>query len=109
MSSECPFCRRDRAAGPPRAYVPCPHPSFRSIAAPQPGGDYAYHALGIDINVGFPAAGDAMDIDRAVLAILARHYVLVDDVWFAESDEAVRSAHREIRKYLASLEAAVIV
>ncbi|HLN14698.1 MAG TPA: hypothetical protein VK587_15990 [bacterium] len=75
----------------------------------QPGGDYAYHALGIDINVGFPVAGDVMDIDRAILAILERHYVRMDGVWFAETNAMVEAAHREIRNYLASLEVCVIV
>jgi len=109
VPSQCPFCEKDQAGTPSRGYVPCPHPCFCSIMSSQPGGDYAYHALGIDINVGFPAAGDVMDIDQAIVVILARHCILVDGVWFAESDRAVRSAHREIRKYLASLESVVIV
>ncbi len=109
MSPDCPFCERDRAGGASRAYVSCPHPCFRSILSSQPGGDYAYHALGIDINVGFPTAGDAMDIDRAIVAILERHYVLVDGVWFAETSEAVQAAQCEIREFLASLEVCLIV
>ena len=106
---QCPFCdgTTSRDAVPRVRIVPAPVLLFDHVL--QPGGDYAYHALGIDINVGFPVAGDVMDIDQAIVVILARHYVLVDGVWFAESDRTVRSAHREIRKYLASLESVVIV
>jgi hypothetical protein len=105
----CPFCERAWAGAPAPSYAPCPHPCFRFITKSQPGGEYAYHALGVDIKVGFPAAGDVIDIDRAIVAILARHYVLAGDVWFAESEEAVRAAHRDILAFLDSLESVVIV
>jgi hypothetical protein len=109
VSPDCPFCERDQPGRPSHAYVSCAHPCFRSILSSQPGGDYAYYALGIDINVGFPTAGDVMDIDRAIVAILEQYYVLVDGVWFAETTEIVQAAHREIREYLASLEVCMIV
>ena len=105
MLPTCPFCERARGGAPASSYAPCPHPCFRFITKSQPGGEYAYHALGVDIY----AAGDVIDIDRAVVAILARHYVLVGDVWFAESEEAVRAAHRDILAFLDSLASVVIV
>jgi len=108
---ECPFCRGDRTRTPRGArgaYVPCPHPSFRPNVSRQPGGDYARSMLGVDITQGYPAAEDVMAIDQGIVVILERHYTLADGTWFAESEAAVRAAHRAIGKCLASLAPLVI-
>jgi len=108
LAPECPFCRAGRARAPRAAYVPCPHPSFSQNISRQPGGDCARCALGVDIARGCPAAEDVMAIDRGIVVILERHCTLADGTWCAESRAPVTAAHREIEKYLASLERLVL-
>jgi len=49
-----------------------------------------------------------MAIDRGIVVILERHCTLADGTWCAESRAPVTAAHREIEKYLASLERLVL-
>lgn len=93
--AECPICKRQT----------CRHFAFGEDIRSYIGAEFVLWAFGMHIETNPPPhARPFPDIEKDIVKILGRHFVLADGKGYSKSpDRAVRHAKSDVAKYLRTL------